>query len=654
MIAFWASLIGIAQDTTRMLNPVPIYSEGDTIAKWVQIRSSIPHFQINQKQVDDWGFVDVGEALKILPGVQIKDYGGIGGVKTITYRSLGGAHTGVLVDGFSLPAMRTGSVNLSDFELFGLDHVSLSSGNPTDAYATAASYAQANTVALQSILLKAPRKVRLGIYSNATTINAYEHGAYFQKKVGKHFFLGGQGMFRHGSGKYSFVHPEQKEGPLLWRDNSVMLDYRLRIAGGFSDENTLWNASAAYSNSNQELPGAAVLFNSSNDQTLQVENMRLQSVLSHKIDKWDLSIHGGYQNEYSRYYDPYYQNLQGFIDVDFTQDNLNAGFMMRRTLRNSNEKLFFGTELIQGALSGNELILSPKRISSVTVVGGKTIFGRVKFEANLTAQIIADRENSVAENPDRNYHRFSPFVSVAYLPIKKEAFRIRSFYRHAFRMPSFNDLYYNFIGNINLNPEDAHLFNIGITYGKAHKRINVEFTADAYYNRVANKIVAIPTKDLFNWSMQNIGETEIKGIDIGGLFIHQFKNWKLDLNLSHSFNESIDITNPESLTFGHQIPYTPYYHSQSSVNASRNGYRFGITALFTGFRYSLNENIYANYLPGFADINLGLSKQLDWGKGNILIDVKAMNILNNNYQVIRSFPMPGRHYQLRIKYRLDK
>lgn len=49
----------------------------------------------------------VADALKYFAGVQIKDYGGLGGLKTINVRSLGSQHVGVYIDGIRITNGRT-------------------------------------------------------------------------------------------------------------------------------------------------------------------------------------------------------------------------------------------------------------------------------------------------------------------------------------------------------------------------------------------------------------------------------------------------------------------------------------------------------------------------------------------------------------------
>lgn len=82
----------------------------------------------------------------------------------------------------------------------------------------------------------------------------------------------------------------------------------------------------------------------------------------------------------------------------------------------------------------------------------------------------------------------------------------------------FNDLYYQEVGNSKLKPENARQYNIGLTYSRNVCTFlpYLSATVDAYYNKVTDKIIAYPTKNLAVWSMRNLGSVEIKGIDATG------------------------------------------------------------------------------------------------------------------------------------------
>lgn len=59
----------------------------------------------------------IADALKYFAGVQIKDYGGLGGLKTINVRSLGAQHVGVYIDGVRLTNAQNGTIDLGKYSL---------------------------------------------------------------------------------------------------------------------------------------------------------------------------------------------------------------------------------------------------------------------------------------------------------------------------------------------------------------------------------------------------------------------------------------------------------------------------------------------------------------------------------------------------------
>ena len=69
------------------------------------------------KELQSLSSTSVADALKYFAGVQIKDYGGLGGLKTINVRSLGSQHVGVYIDGVRLTNAQNGTIDLSKYSL---------------------------------------------------------------------------------------------------------------------------------------------------------------------------------------------------------------------------------------------------------------------------------------------------------------------------------------------------------------------------------------------------------------------------------------------------------------------------------------------------------------------------------------------------------
>ena len=177
-------------------------------------------------------------------------------------------------------------------------------------------------------------------------------------------------------------------------------------------------------------------------------------------------------------------------------------------------------------------------------------------------------------------------------------------------------------------------------------------TADGYYNRVTDKIVAVPRQSLYLWSMQNIGEVSILGLDatieMNTISINKLK---LSITANYSFQQAIDVTDPNSKTYRQQIPYTPRHSAGASFFLTSGIVDFGYNLVFVGDRYRLAQNTENNLVGSYVDQSIILSKSMDFKFGTIKIQFQVLNIFDVQYEVIKSYPMMGRNYKLNVTYK---
>ena len=159
-----------------------------------------------------------------------------------------------------------------------------------------------------------------------------------------------------------------------------------------------------------------VLYNPSNDQKLWNEDVRINLNQRSGKGKWQFLSHADFQSNFTRYYDPFALNLQGFVDVTYQQTSSGLGAIVYRQFRFPSERIFFGSDALYTTLKGNEMVIAPARVQQVHVLGGSTVFGKFKVESNLTAQVANDFSN---ESKTNQFFKLSPFLAVAYLPSKK-------------------------------------------------------------------------------------------------------------------------------------------------------------------------------------------------------------------------------------------
>jgi outer membrane receptor protein involved in Fe transport len=235
-------------------------------------------------------------------------------------------------------------------------------------------------------------------------------------------------------------------------------------------------------------------------------------------------------------------------------------------------------------------------------------------------------------------------MSVSYKLFTEKELRVRAFYKNIYRLPTFNDLYYKDFGNSNLQPEDAQQYNIGVTY----LEIKIPFikelviSGDAYYNKITNKIIAIP-KDLFHWTTVNKGKVVITGIDLNAKAVFKaFKNDLITINTNYSFSKALDKT-PNSANYNEQIPYTPVHSGSSSVNYHHKMLDIAYNMIFNSIRWN-GQNISTNRLDSYHIHSVQATAS--WKRYKVSGEI--INIFNSQYEVVQFYPMPRRNFRITL------
>jgi outer membrane receptor protein involved in Fe transport len=402
--------------------------------------------------------------------------------------------------------------------------------------------------------------------------------------------------------------------------------------------------------SERGLPGAIVANRFSHVQRQWDRNFFVHGSLHQSFFKrHDLLANVKFSRDYNRYIDPDYKTLEGALDNRYYQNELYASLVNQVAVFEW-WNVSLATDFSLNTLDANLYrFVYPKRLSYLGALSSRTKWERLDIQASLLGGYLDERVD--------NYHKVDsrkllcPVVSASVQPFSVKTFRLRAFYKESFRMPTFNDLYYTFIGNSFLRPEFAKQYDLGATwiYDRQTgflRSVSVQF--DAYYNRVKDKIIAMPSQNLFRWTMINLGEVEIKGLEANTNFGFRLPaKVFLDLGLSYTFQKAIDIT-PEGTTYGDQIPYTPVHSGTLTASARWRSLQLNYSFIYTGERYSQKANIPVNYVQPWYTHDLALTYEGKAFKLPVRAGVEVNNLLNQYYDVVLNFPMPGRNYRFNL------
>ena len=95
-------------------------------------------YNVYKKIMD--GLQNIADAVRRFAGANVKDYGGIGGLKTVSVRSLGATHTAVAYDGVAVSNTQAGQIDIGRFALDDIDMLSLSVCLPPSYFTSVSSY----------------------------------------------------------------------------------------------------------------------------------------------------------------------------------------------------------------------------------------------------------------------------------------------------------------------------------------------------------------------------------------------------------------------------------------------------------------------------------------------------------------------------------
>jgi vitamin B12 transporter len=640
-----------------------------------EYKEIIPSQKLSGDKLKSLNSFSVADAIRYFAGVQVKDYGGIGGLKTVDIRSMGTNHMGVFYDGIQLGNAQNGQIDLGKFSMDNMESISLYNGQKSDIFQPAKDYGSSGTIYLRS---------RKPVFDSLKTTNikaVFKTGSFdlinpsilFEQKLTKRINYSFSSEYIKSSGRYPFryrrVFNDTKE--VAWdttaiRENGDIQAQRLE-SGLYGNINRgWWNTKAYFYNSERGIPGAIINNVWKNPQRQWDRNFFLQgSFQKNIIRNYDLQLNAKYANDYMRYLNPDPDFM--LIDNNFKQQEWYASAANKYSVSkiiDINLSADFQYNTLHSNLKG---FVFPKRFTSLLALAGAAELGKLKIQASILNTLVNDHitiaNTSTGDStaaPSTN--KLTPALFFSYKPFPKTDFSVRAFYKSIFRMPTFNDLYYTDIGNIRLKPEYTHQYNLGLIYHKSRPGSvwsDWQIQADAYFNQVTDKIIASPKGgSQYRWMMMNIGYVEIRGMEIVTDQMFSLPaGILLNVRATYTYQKAQDFTkqqNPDiqKITYGGQIAYIPRNSGSLISGIQYKSWRLNYSFIYVGGRYHNSANIRANYEQPWYTHDMSASKDIKWKQYRFKVSGELNNLLSQNYDVVLNYPMPQRNYKIILSVEL--
>lgn len=650
VVAGSAFATGETQDSVRVHHIQEVVVTSRLIS-----RETIPSQTLGGEELKKLNSLSVADALRYFSGLQLKDYGGVGGIKTVNIRSMGTNHLGIFYDGIELGNAQNGQIDLGQFSLDNVEEISLYNGQRSAIFQPASDFGNAGSVYIRT---KAPRfmmgrRYNLLVRAKYGSSDTFRFSSLWEQKLSEHISSSLSTSVLTSSGRYKFRYRRVTEDNTVAYDttavrhNGDIWAFRIEenVRGGIADG--YWNVKAYTYHSERGIPGAIVNNVWRRGERQWDHNTFGQAVFQKSFgDKFSTKALA----KYAYYVTRYVNNDETQIHVDNTYRQQEMYFSTSNVYEIlSKWSVSMSYDFKWNKLNANMVDFAfPHRYSNFVSLATALTLSRIQAQASLVEQVVKDHVKYGASSSSRSTLTPAFFVNV--YPFESKLLAVRAFAKKSFRMPTFNDLYYADMGNSKLNPESALQYDLGFVLNKDWKQGIVDhfrLQVDGYYNTVHDKIVAYPKGQQFRWTMLNLGKVHIKGVEaMAEVGLEPAKDWKVTARLQYTYQDARDVTDPNTSYYKDQIPYIPWHSGAVILGLSWRELDLAYSFIYSGERYSQQENILYNHLQPWYTHDMSVVYHAR--RWSARLDVN--NIFSQDYDVILNYPMPKRNYMLTLEY----
>lgn len=648
------SLFGIPAfgqtDTTTNLKEVNIHGNTTPL-----VPVTLPVQAITSSDFSKNSAFNVADAVRNFSGVNVRDYGGIGGLKTVSVRGMGANYTSVLYDGIMLNDAQTGQIDLGRFNLLNLQQIILYIAQPLNICLPARSYSNSAILSLVTtrpqLSVSKPYEITAGIRAGSFgLVNPY---LQWQQRLNNKWSFVLNGYTQSANGNYRFKSNFGGRDTIGKRVNSNVTAQQ--IDGGIyynKSDSTKFRIQFNYNNTDRGLPGPIILNAVYQDQHLVNQDAFIQAAYE-RI--WKNSLHfllsTKASHNYQHYTDASFLNNNGGANEHYTQRELyQSAALSYKLLKNWEVSYASDISLVDMDVDVYQYAF-PKRLSLYNVLASNFNTGRFTLQGSLLNTYLNDNTQTAVAAKAKS--AFSPTLVLNYSLFKNKALTLHAFYKNLYRYPNLSEQYYYAVQPRNLQPEQARQYDMGAVYSKNLDGFleHLLISADGYYYNIKNKLFTFPGRSAEIISVRNIGKVDMRGLDLNikTTFTPVYA-WVGSFTAAYTYQRAVDISNVNDSFYKEQIPYTPRHTLALNAGIKYNGFGVFYNHILSSPRYYLSNNIPAYYVSGYHVSDASLTYDFNLYGKSIHTSAEVNNLFNSNYVIVNSYPMPPR--SLRLTFQL--
>ena len=587
---------------------------------------------------------NLASLLNNVGGVFIKNYG-VGGLATSSLRGGSAYHTAVIWNGFNIANPLNGNVDFNLIKNFLVDEIAIQYGGSSAIWGSGAIGG--------AILINNKKEFEKGLFASVGgsigsfgDIRQNLQIGWSSKKFNATFKVINENA--ENNFEYKTINIITSEGS----EKIKQVNNQLAQTGLLSENylqlsaNNKLNLIGFYQKSHRQI--APSIFQANNHAIQLDETARITSEWQHTLGDFIFQTRAAFFNEKLSYSDDFLLN-----ESDDKSNSLVNEFEMKYYL---NKSQIFNVGV-------NNTYVSAQSVNFENKIKQNQFAAFAAYRFHLENGKL-DASLSIRKGIQNNFElplTYTSGINVTLL----QGIITRAQVAQVYRIPTINDLYWRPGGNPDLRPEQGFTQEIGINID-AIKLFGTKFLANhnsiekfkvlvdiTYFNKnIQDWIIWLPQGTI--WSPKNIFEVWSRGAETNFDFSYNKNSFKLGVGtkINYVISTNQKVATKDDLSYEKQLIYVPLYTTTSNIFCGYKNLTFNLSHQYTGYRYTTSDNF--NYLPPYQIVNFQAAKSIDKKNKVFKIYASINNILDEDYQVLQSRPMPLRSYQIGINITINQ
>ncbi len=578
---------------------------------------------------------NLAEVLDDVQGVYIKDYGGIGGVKTISLRGSSSEQVLVLLDGQRLNNAQSGVVDFSSISVEGVERIEIVRGGNSAMYGADAVGGVINIITDKSADrsgLSGKVKVMGGSYDSRSFEASTRYDMNNSSAMVSYKRLLSEGDFPYTD---QYGRDETKQNNDI---SSHDLFSRVQFQLGDTLDQRDLNFSHKYYTCERGSPGD--IEQPYYEARLWDENHQLNGIYNGRVINFlnDLRL-----QSYAHFSKRRYKNDEMLVPTDSRYRNgTYGGEAQMKTVLTPDAVLIYGVGGRYDWLKSAKFPEGPDRVSRYAFLQGEIILHPEAVPYMTSISVIPALR--LDDFSDFGTH-FSPKIGgvTNFGSGLKTALKWNAGF--SYRAPTFDDMYWPedswAKGNVDLQPEYGVDWDVG--FRMRYPALNgIAFDATYFENRMRDLIIWQSTPP-DKWTPENVYEAKLSGWETSLSFY--LVEDIFSINCNYTYLEALNLS-PDVNRHGKMLVYRP----RNTVKASAK-FHWDIYTLI--YRYSYVSRSYVNpantvYLNPYDVSDLTISIMPEFDGMDFTISFQVKNIVDHRFQIVEHQPIPGREFRVTL------